>query len=61
MLIVIRRLLSQRAGATAIEYGLITALVSVAAIGALGQVGISLKTTYSSIATTLTAATPTAP
>ena len=37
----LRRLLKDKSGATAIEYGLIAALVSVAAVVALGQVGTS--------------------
>jgi len=40
-------------GATAIEYGLIAALVSVAAIGALTAMGNSLQTMFGSVANTL--------
>lgn len=40
-------------GATAIEYGLIAALVSVAAIGALQAMGGSLDTMFSSVSATL--------
>ena len=36
-------------GATAIEYGLIAALVSVAAIGALGLMGGSLDTMFTAV------------
>jgi pilus assembly protein Flp/PilA len=43
-------------GATAIEYGLIAALVSVAAITALQAMGGSLKTIYNTIATALSGA-----
>ena len=43
-------------GATAIEYGLIAALVSVAAITALTAMGGSLKNIFNSIATTLATA-----
>lgn len=52
-------------GATAIEYGLIAALVAVAAIGGMGAVGGSLESTFQSVstdldnATTTPAATPT--
>ncbi len=42
-------------GATAIEYGLIAALISVAAIAALGTVGDNLDTTFSAVATELQA------
>ena len=44
-------------GATAIEYGLIAALVSVAAIGALTAMGNSLSTMFSTVATALSTAT----
>lgn len=47
-------------GATAIEYGLIAALVSVAAIGALTTMGGSLKNMFSFVSSQLTTATNTA-
>jgi len=37
-------------GATAIEYGLIAALIAVVIIGAITAVGTSLQTTFSSVA-----------
>ncbi len=43
-------------GATAIEYGLIAALVSVAAIGALTAVGNSLNTLFTSVSNAMNAA-----
>ena len=43
-------------GATAIEYGLIAALVSVAAIGALGAMGNSLRSMFNSVASSLSGA-----
>ena len=43
-------------GATAIEYGLIAALVSVAAIGALATMGDSLETMFSTVSTELDSA-----
>jgi len=43
-------------GATAIEYGLIAALVSVAAIGALTTMGNSLNTIFSSVSNSMNAA-----
>ena len=48
-----RNLLRDEAGATAIEYGLIAALVSVAAIAALTAMGSSLDTMFSSVANQL--------
>ena len=43
----IRKFFSDDSGATAIEYGLIAALVSVAAITALGAMGNSLSNMFS--------------
>ena len=42
----IRKLISGSKGATAIEYGLIAALIAVAAITAMQGVGGSLKSTF---------------
>ena len=50
-----------KSGATAIEYGLIAALVSVAAITALTAMGASLNTMFTAVSTALTGATATAP
>ena len=44
-------------GATAIEYGLIAALVSVAAIGALTAMGNSLSTMFTTVSSSLSSAT----
>lgn len=44
-------------GATAIEYGLIAALVSVAGIVALTTMGTELATMFNTVATVLTGAT----
>ncbi len=41
-------------GATAIEYGLIAALVSVAAIGALTPMGESLQTMFGTVSSSMT-------
>ncbi len=48
--------LKDDSGATAIEYGLIAALVSVAAIGALTAMGQSLSTMFGMVATALNTA-----
>jgi pilus assembly protein Flp/PilA len=45
--------LHDESGATAIEYGLIAALISVAAIAAFQLVGTNLSTTFHNIATQL--------
>jgi pilus assembly protein Flp/PilA len=47
------RFLANEDGATAIEYGLIAALISVVIIGAITTVGTSLSTTFTSVATSL--------
>jgi pilus assembly protein Flp/PilA len=47
------RLWSKEDGATAIEYGLIAALIAVAAIGAFQLVGTSLTTTFNTTASKL--------
>jgi pilus assembly protein Flp/PilA len=49
------RFTKDESGATAIEYGLIAALVSVVIIGALTVVGTNLQTTFNSVSTALTA------
>ena len=49
----IKEFAKDESGATAIEYGLIAALVSVAAVTALTNVGNSLNTMFSSVSTTL--------
>jgi pilus assembly protein Flp/PilA len=48
-----RRFVQDDSGATAIEYGLIAALVSVAIIVALGTLGNELSNTFNSVATEL--------
>ena len=46
-------LLRKTRGATAIEYGLIAALIAVAAITALGNVGNKLGTTFNNVSSQL--------
>ena len=43
---ILRKLIGNSKGATAIEYGLIAALIAVAAITAMQGLGTSLKTTF---------------
>jgi pilus assembly protein Flp/PilA len=45
----IRKMLKDTKGATAIEYGLIAALIAVAAITAMTSVGESLTNTFNSV------------
>lgn len=51
----VQKFLSDEAGATAIEYGLIAAGISVVIIGAVQLVGSQLIVTFTSVATALTA------
>jgi len=44
------KLLKNMDGATAIEYGLIAALIAVAAIGAMQGIGNRLNTTFNNVA-----------
>ena len=46
-------LLQDKGGATAIEYGLIAALISVVIIGAVTLVGTDLSSVFNNIATSL--------
>ena len=43
---ILRKLLADERGATAIEYGLIAALIAIAAIAAMQGMGNQLKTTF---------------
>ena len=46
----ISKFAKDESGATAIEYGLIAALIAVAAIAAMGAIGNGLNTTFNSVA-----------
>ncbi len=54
MKLFLRRFLKSTSGATAIEYGLIAAMVSIVIIGALTLVGPQLTATFTAVATALT-------
>ncbi len=54
----LKKIIVDEAGATAIEYGLIAALISVAAITALIATGGSLNTMFSTVSTALSNAIP---
>ena len=47
------KLIKSEKGATAIEYGLIAALISVAAIGALQSIGNKLGSTFNNVSSKL--------
>jgi len=49
----LQRLLRDDAGATAVEYGLIAALISIAAVGVMATVGTNLTTTFTNVANNL--------
>ncbi|MBV9014360.1 MAG: Flp family type IVb pilin [Alphaproteobacteria bacterium] len=49
----LQRLLRDDRGATAIEYGLIAALIAVAAVTVLGTVGTNLSSVFSTVASDL--------
>ncbi len=53
---ILNKIRKDESGATAIEYGLIAALVSVAAIGALTAMGGSINTMYQTVSNAITAA-----
>jgi len=53
MLKIFANLMRDESGATAIEYGLIAALISVVIIGAVTAVGSNLSGTFNTVATSL--------
>ena len=55
----VMKFLKDKSGATAIEYGLIAALIAVAIIGGVGALGGSANTTFTTISEELDNAIPT--
>ena len=49
----VKRFIDDQSGATAIEYGLIAALIAVVLVGALTLVGTKLDTKFNAVATAL--------
>ena len=49
----VRKLIRSSKGATAIEYGLIAALIAVAAIAAMQGVGSSLNSTFTNVSSSM--------
>ena len=47
---IIKQVMKNEAGVTAIEYGLIAALIAVAAVVAMGTVGTNLSSTFNTVA-----------
>jgi len=50
MIATLKRLFKSEDGVTAIEYGLIAALIAVAAVTVMGTVGTNLSSTFNTIA-----------
>jgi pilus assembly protein Flp/PilA len=48
-----KKFVSDESGVTAVEYGMFVALVSCIIIGVMGSVGTHLKTTFSTVASSL--------
>ena len=53
MKMLLRRFVNDQSGATAIEYGLIAALIAVVIIGAVTTLGVNLSTKFRSTATSV--------
>ncbi len=53
MLAMFRRFMKDESGVTVIEYGLIAALIAVAAITVMSTVGTNLSSTFQSVANSL--------
>ena len=54
----IRKIIKDKKGATAIEYGLIAALIAVAAITAMQGLGTSLNSTFTNVSTAMKGSNP---
>ena len=52
-MMMIRKLIKNSKGATAIEYGLIAALIAVAAISAMSTLGTKISTTFNNVSSNL--------
>ena len=53
MLMIFRRLLKDKSGVTAIEYGLIASLIAVAIVATVSLVGTDLNNTFMNVANNL--------
>ena len=52
-MLMLKKLIRNKKGATAIEYGLIAALIAVAAITAMQGLGTSLKSTFNNVSSAM--------
>jgi pilus assembly protein Flp/PilA len=50
---IVRKLIKNSKGATAIEYGLIAALIAVAAVTAMGALGTKIGTAFNNVSTNM--------
>ena len=55
-MLAIRKFIKNSKGATAIEYGLIAALIAVAAIGAMTSLGTNLRSTFQTVSDNMSTA-----
>jgi pilus assembly protein Flp/PilA len=53
MFVLLTRLINDERGVTAVEYGLIAALIAVAAVAVMATVGTNLKGTFSTVGSKL--------
>jgi pilus assembly protein Flp/PilA len=49
----VRKMFADKKGATAIEYGLIAALIAVAAVAAMGYLGNKINSTFNNVSANL--------
>jgi pilus assembly protein Flp/PilA len=54
MIVLFKRFMADESGATAIEYGLIAALIALAIIGAVGALGTQLNATFEGLSGAVT-------
>jgi pilus assembly protein Flp/PilA len=57
-MLTLRRFIEDESGATAVEYGLIAALISVVIISAVSSVGTAIQGQFKTIAAAIAAPTP---
>ena len=56
MLILLRKFAPCRAGATAVEYGLLAGLIALVIVGAVSSIGSNINATFHTITTTVSSA-----
>ena len=53
MLTILHKFAGNSKGATAVEYGLIAALISIAAVSAMGTIGTKINSTFDKVSTSI--------